>query len=220
MVETFHPLVGLIETVAGVAEVVPLGKPLPQYDYHATLLSLLGAYQLDFSNIPASVPYLAPPEKAVPGVDRNEGAKIGIVWAGKSKPTPRRSIPLRLLAPLFDIPGFAFYSLQVGPPSAELIHLKAPIHDLSPHLSTYADTAAATNQLDLVISVDTSVAHLAGALGKPVWTLLMHMPDWRWWLGRTDSPWYPTMKLFRQSSPDDWTDVVSRLVEALRGWKR
>ena len=219
IVETFHPLVDLVSTVSGVSEVVPLGKPLPAYDYHATLLSLLGVFELDFSNIPASVPYMTPPAKAFPGLGKNENIKVGVVWAGKSKPTPRRSIPLKTLSPIFDIPGFSFFSLQVGPPSSELNDLNSPIVDLSPRLTSYADTAAAISQLDLVISVDTSVAHLAGALGKPVWTLLMHVPDWRWWLGRADSPWYPTMRLFRQPSPDDWMSVMSRVTAALCAMK-
>jgi len=111
----------------------------------------------------------------------------------------------------------ACYSLQVGPQAVELAGADLPIHDLSPGLSDFADTAAAVRALDLVISVDTAVAHLAGALARPIWTLLPVAPDWRWMLGRDTSPWYPTMRLFRQETRGDWNGVFARLDAALDG---
>jgi ADP-heptose:LPS heptosyltransferase len=124
------------------------------------------------------------------------------------------------LEPLFDLPGAAFVSLQVGPPAAELTALepRIPVRDLTGHLRDFSDTAAMISQLDLVISVDTSVAHLAGALGKTVWTLLCYQPDWRWRRHGTDSPWYPTMRLFRQPAKGNWKGVIADVRQALVQW--
>jgi hypothetical protein len=146
--------------------------------------------------------------------------KIGLAWAGNPamQNDRHRSIPLEFLRPLLAHAGATFYSLQVkqgqasGPEPVE-----SRLADLSPYIRDYADTAALAGQLDLVISVDTSVAHLAGALGRPVWLLLSYAPDWRWLLGRADSPWYPTMRLFRQPRPGDWTAVVRQVERELAG---
>lgn len=145
--------------------------------------------------------------------------KIGLVWAGSpSQGNDRnRSAHLEALIPLLEVPGTAFYSLQVGPRAADVRRLAPPhrVVDLSPDLRDWADTAAAIAQLDLVIGVDTGVIHLAGALGKPVWVLLCHAPDWRWGVRRPDSPWYPTMRLFWQPRPKDWAPVVAEAAAAL-----
>jgi ADP-heptose:LPS heptosyltransferase len=111
--------------------------------------------------------------------------------------------------------GLHFYSRQFGPAAAQIAQTKAPMVDLTPGIQDFADTAALIEQLDLVISVDTAVAHLAGALAKPVWTMLPFAPDWRWMLDREDSPWYPTMRLFRQPRRDDWASVISQIQRAL-----
>ena len=141
--------------------------------------------------------------------------RIGIVWAGNPnhKNDRRRSIDPLLLAPLAQIPGARWFSLQKDSSPAKDAGFAS---HLGAELADFADTAAAIENLDLVISVDTAVAHLAGALGKPTWTLLPFAPDWRWLLDRDDSPWYPTMRLFRQPEPGDWTAVISAVAAALK----
>jgi len=146
--------------------------------------------------------------------------RIGIVWQGNPAQSQDvvRSCGLSRFAKLRDIPGIAWFSLQKG----ELAERQLARNDtgldiipLGPHLHDFADTAAAICELDLVITVDTSVAHLAGALGRPVWTLLCHTPDWRWHLDRSDSPWYPTMRLFRQPAWGDWPAVFDDVAKQL-----
>jgi hypothetical protein len=146
--------------------------------------------------------------------------RIGLAWSGN--PTHHRdrlrSIPLELFAPLLNVPGTTFYSLQLGPGSEQVKQLppEARLIDLGAELKDFADTAAIVASLDLVISVDTSVVHLAGAMGKPVWVLLNKGCDWRWFLQREDSPWYPTARLFRQTTAGGWQEVVSRVERELR----
>jgi ADP-heptose:LPS heptosyltransferase len=144
--------------------------------------------------------------------------RIGLVWAGRPDHSQDhwRSMRLADFAPLADARDAEFVSLQEGPAAQQAASSPFPITDLSSSLKNFADTAAAIARLDLVISVDTSVAHLAGALGCEVWTLLHHVPDWRWMLDREDSPWYPTMRLFRQKNPGDWGEVMLRVREALK----
>lgn len=140
------------------------------------------------------------------------GFRVGVAWAGNPAQANdrRRSIPAPALAPLLALPGVSFVNLQVGARAKE-----AGLPDLSHRLTDYAETAALIATLDLVIAVDSSVAHLAGALGAPVWVLLAHVPDWRWLLGRDDSPWYSSARLFRQQAPGDWNGVIRRVGEAL-----
>jgi len=158
-----------------------------------------------------------------PTLDSSGGFKVGLVWAGnpKHKNDANRSVGFEQFQPLLDMEGIDFYSLQVGERSRDigapgLSGLDGKISDLGKDLGDFADTAAAIGQLDLVITVDTSVAHLAGALAKPVWTLLPWVPDWRWLLDRDDSPWYPTMRLFRQPAAGDWDAVIGEVRAALR----
>jgi uncharacterized protein (TIGR03032 family) len=150
----------------------------------------------------------------------NSELKIGIVWAGSSihANDRNRSCTVQDFLPLLQVPNVTFYSLQVGDRASEISQLppEIQIHDLSDRLKDYGATAAAIDQLDLVITVDTSVAHLAGAIGKPVWTLLCYNPDWRWLLDRSDSPWYPTMTLFRQPTPHDWQSVFNQVIQELQ----
>ncbi|NES69532.1 MAG: glycosyltransferase family 9 protein, partial [Okeania sp. SIO2D1] len=145
----------------------------------------------------------------------NPEYKVGIVWAGSPthKNDHNRSCKLTDFSPILQVPGVKFYSLQKGEATKELAQLSSniQIEDMSSQLNNYADTATVINQLDLVISVDTSVAHLAGALGKPVWTLLCFNPDWRWLQEIENTPWYPTMKLFRQSQSREWEEVVEKV---------
>jgi len=195
---------------------------LPPYDFHIPLLSVPWRLEdHDWAKIPATVPYLQVPADKSASIAAPAGTrlKVGLVWAGS--PThandAHRSAGLRALLPLTGVAGVTFYSLQVGPRApdlaAEAHH--ALIEPVAPKLKDYGDTAAVIDQLDLVISVDTSVVHLAGALGKPAWVMIPYAPDWRWLLHREETPWYPTLRLFRQSAPNNWDDVVERLVAEL-----
>jgi ADP-heptose:LPS heptosyltransferase len=173
------------------------------------------------SSIPNQVPYFqVPPEARDKALRRSwppKGLRVGLVWAGD--PTNERdhfrSIALSALASILALEGIHFFSLQVGTASKQIGEAETRITDLSPEFTDMADTAAHIEHLDLVISVDTSVAHLAGALGKPVWILLSTVADVRWFLEREDSPWYPTARLFRQKKFMDWSEVMERVVSAL-----
>jgi tetratricopeptide (TPR) repeat protein len=199
-------------------------QPVVGVDLYAPLLSLPFRFGTRLETIPAHVPYIAPSlqlrERWRERLASYPGYRVGIVWAGNPDFTRdrERSCPLHHFLPLFGIPGISLFSLQKGERAtaqiAELPEDKRPI-DLGGELHTLDDTAAAIINLDLVISVDTSVAHLAGALAHPVWTLLPHSPDWRWLLNRSDSPWYPTMRLFRQPAQHDWESVFRDVAGAL-----
>jgi hypothetical protein len=149
--------------------------------------------------------------------------RVGIVWAGSPTHSNdrHRSCPLQEWLPLLGVPGMAFYSLQKGERSRDLTQLPHDIavHDLEPLLGDCGDLAVLLDQLDIVISVDTSVAHVAGAIGKQVWTLLSYVPDWRWGLAGETTPWYPTMLLFRQEQPGDWAGVMTRVTATLQDWQ-
>jgi tetratricopeptide (TPR) repeat protein len=214
-----HPaLERLMRLIPGVAATVPIGAPLPAYDVRAPLLSLPRIFGTTLSTIPSAVPYLRVPADVhvgpLPGGDE---LRVGIVWAGSPKPNPLRSCSLEALSPLFDMAGISWYSLQADDRALELatVPAAANIHDLRPRLADFAETAGLLGALDLVITIDTSVAHLAGALGIPVWVLLPAVADWRWLLERSDSPWYPSARLFRQTRPNDWTRVVQDVALAL-----
>ena len=209
-------LVRLARTVAGASQVVAAGDPLPAFDCHCPLLSLPRVLKTNLATIPNAVPYLSVPAEAsavwAERVATAPGLKVGIAWAG----TTQGAIDLRLLQPLWEITGISWFSLQVGAESRGLSSLDGvKIVDLAPWLADFAETAAAIRQLDLVISVDTSVAHLAGALGRQTWVLLPHVPDWRWLLDRDDSPWYPTARLFRRRKADDWPGMAHEVAAAL-----
>jgi ADP-heptose:LPS heptosyltransferase len=144
------------------------------------------------------------------------GFKIGLVWAAKTTNEHERSCPLEKLLPLLIFNYIQIYGLQKGEDAFQVNNLPADVINLGPEFETFADTAGAIECLDLVISVDTAVAHLAGAMGKPVWLLLPFAADWKWLMERQDSPWYPTMRLFRQRQPGDWDAVVSMVAAELR----
>jgi len=224
LLEVREELRELAATAPGIDRILVPDEPLPHFDYYVNLLSIPRILGTDLASIPAEVPYLrADPDRAPQwqAAIRNDGAfNVGLVWAGS--PTHLgdrfRSLALRDLAPLRAIKGVRFHSLQKGPGADELVTDRGhdPIVELGSKLATFADTAAAIEELDLVISVDTSVVHLAGAMGKPVWTLVAIPGDWRWLEGREDSPWYPTMRLFRQREAGaGWGDVIDELASAL-----
>jgi len=200
----------------------------PDFDEYCPLLSLPWILSHDVQALPAPAPYLrVPPDRLAPARRRLAafaGTKVGFVWAGnpKHERDQMRSLSLQRLATILPKEGGSLFSLQQRCPAADrrtLDHLPG-LHDLSDELSDFAATAAFVSQLDLVVSVDTSVAHLAGALGVPVWILLPFAPDWRWQLERSDSPWYPTARLYRQPALGDWTPVLSRIAHDLAEFVR
>ncbi len=191
------------------------------FDYYVPLLSLPFYFNTNLDSIPARVPYLFPDtklyEKWKRFFDKSNKFKIGIVWAGNPNHTGdrHRSCSINEFKKVFSLPGTEFFSLQKGDALKQLEGTDLPLHVLDEFIKSFEDTAAIIANLDLVISVDTSVAHLAGALGKPVWTLLPKLPDWRWLLVREDSPWYPTMRLFRQTETGNWAGVFHRVYKEL-----
>lgn len=206
-------LLRLFRSLEGVAELLGPGDPPPDFDFHAPLLSLPLAFQTTIENIPARVPYLS-----APAVETE--ASVGLCWAGNpgNSNDHNRSIPLRELIPLLGVPGLRFLSLQRMLRDGEEAILRAYANvdiDTDRKGIDFADTAALIAGLDLVITVDTAVAHLAGALGKPVWVLLPFSAHWAWLRDREDSPWYPTATLFRQRRPGEWSGVVERVAHAL-----
>lgn len=205
----------------GVTQALSIDDPVPPIDLQCPLLTAPHAFGTRFETIPNRVPYLrVPPEKVEAWrTALGPGTKVGLVWSGNPahKNDRRRSVALQPMATLLSVPEVRFFSLQKGlrPADAELLAQLPNLSDLGPKLNDFADTAAVVENLDLVICVDTSIAHLAGALGKPVWVLLAHSPDWRWMLHREDSPWYPTMRLFRQPRAGDWDSVIASVHAAL-----
>jgi hypothetical protein len=210
----------LVRGVAGADEVLelsPSGPTRVPHDLHVPLLSLPGLCGTTLESIPARVPYLfADPEKAASRAERlgAGGLKVGIVWSG-SRWTSRlaeKSCPAAHLLGLAATPGTRWVALQKEIPAEELAAARAAgVACWGPGLGDFDETAAAVAGLDLVIAVDTAVAHLAGAMAKPVWVLLPQQADWRWLLDRTDSPWYPTMRLYRQERSGGWAEVVARV---------
>nr|WP_290226605.1 tetratricopeptide repeat protein [Trichocoleus desertorum] len=222
ILECQAPLVRLLSTVAGIDQLVAQETPLPAFDVHTPLLSLPRLFGTTVDTVPDSVPYLFPPAQSTVKLTAPAGhLKVGLVWSGSrtNQNNHHRSCAPHYFQPLLELPSISFYSLQKDAPAAELAQLSsdgATVEDLSVQFQDFADTAAAIAQLDLVITVDTSVAHLAGAMGKPVWVLLTYAPDWRWMLARSDSPWYPTMRLFRQQQSGDWANVIARVHQTLQ----
>ncbi|HEV2220887.1 MAG TPA: glycosyltransferase family 9 protein, partial [Casimicrobiaceae bacterium] len=213
----------LADVFPGIDRAIRPGEASPDFDFYADLMSLPRVFGTTLSSIPVDIPYLhAPAHVRMPWRDRLAGVpgmKVGLVWAGDPKHARdrQRSIPLAMLSSLIEVEGTRWFSLQKGSAAAaaKAAPFEGVVVDLAPELYEYVDTAAAIENLDLVVTVDTSVAHLAGALGKPVWVLLPHCADWRWMEEREVSPWYPTMRLFRQPAPDQWQDVVERLRSTL-----
>lgn len=220
-------LTPIFAAIPGIAQIRAPGQiGVAEFDAHIPLLSLPRIFGATRENIPADTPYidvsairrrkdnpaLVLPESSCP--------KVGIVWAGSAthRNDRHRSVSLKEFLPVLQTPGIAFYGLQKGERARDLADLptELQVQDLDPKLGDFGDLAVIVEQLDLVISVDTSVAHVAGALGKPVWTLLSEVVDWRWGLEGETTPWYPTMRLFRQTALDDWLGVMERVAQALK----
>ena len=217
-------LMPLFRTLPGITELRPPGPLAPDsFDIYAPLMSLPHCLGITLAHLPAEVPYLTPTGTApltLPG----SGLKVGIVWGGSPthKQDHHRSTKLAAWLPILEVPRVTFFSFQkdeaTGNRRAELNALPPGIvvQDLAPHINNFGDTAHLLQQLDLLIAVDTGIAHLAGALGLPVWVLLAQRADWRWLEDRHDSPWYPTMNLFRQTQLDDWGPVMAEVAMLLR----
>jgi hypothetical protein len=225
--ESQNGLKKILAGCRGIDQLISSGQELPPFDRHVPLLSLPGIFQTRLDAVPADVPYISANPAFVMAwrhrLANIKGLRIGINWQGRSGKGPwqLRDLPLESLSSLAQIHGTNLIRLQKITPnddSAERLR-KSSILDLGEFDTTHGafmDTAAIMQNLDLVITSDTSVAHLAGALGVPVWVALPFVPDWRWLLDRSDSPWYPTMRLFRQKQPGDWATVFQEIRAALQ----
>lgn len=215
-------LVDVVATCPGIDEVIPDEAPLPPFDLHLPLMSLPRVFGTDPASIPGEVPYLDVPARvpnratlkrllSVP-TDR---VRIGYAWAGSAHHVNNRfrSLSPGDLAPLADLPGVAWHCFQIPVPE----ELPLPSPSLGPLLTTFSDTAYALGHMDLVLTVDTALAHLAGAMGLPTFLMLSHAAEWRWQWDRQDSPWYPTMRIYRQPTPGDWGGVIQQLAADLVG---
>jgi hypothetical protein len=210
-----------MEGMPEIAQVFCGSANLPEFDVHAPLMSLPRIFKTKLDSIPGEVPYLAPVagSPVPPELESCREFRAGLVWSGNPnhRNDRNRSISLDFLADVAGMEGVRFFSLQQNRTSTEEEWLRSRgIIDLAPHLIDFAATAACLEKLDLLITVDTSVAHLAGALGRPVWMLLPICNDWRWLLKREDTPWYPSMRLFRQKQLRNWNPVIARLATELR----
>ena len=226
VLEVHRPLVRLLSQLPGVAQVVALGDTLPRFDVQCPMLSLPRVFGMASErDIPSESPYLRADPSLVERWRRRgvglSGLRVGLAWAGnpeRVRMDRRRSIAIERLVPLAGVPGVDLVSLQKGPAAEALAGsaLAGAMHDWTDELADFADTAALVETLDLIVGVDTAVVHLAGAMGKPVWLLNRFDTCWRWLRERDDSPWYPTLRQFRQPSPGDWDSVIARVREALR----
>jgi Flp pilus assembly protein TadD len=223
VLEVPRPLLRLCATLPGVEAIVAAGETLPEFDLHCPMASLPLVLGTTLATIPATVPYLGTDAAATAGWRARlpaEGLRVGLVWAGNpslDRPSRaamdrRRSVAPERLAAVLAVPGLRFISLQKHGPR---LPPEAPVVDVMAEMTDFADTAALVASLDLVIAVDTAVAHLAGALGKPVWLLDRFDPDWRWMVGRRDSPWYPSLRIYRQPAPGDWDSVLAEVARDL-----
>jgi tetratricopeptide (TPR) repeat protein len=225
VLEVASAQIDLMRTLAGVSEIVAKGTMLPDFDLHCPLGTLPSAFETRLETIPAKVPYLGAQAEDMDKWGRRLGPRtrlrVGINWAGSAAfvGDTTRSIGLSRLLPVTSVDGVQFFSLQkdLRPDDAGTLQNSPGIIQLGGEMATFADAAAIVSMMDLVISSDTAVVHLAGAMGKPVWVLLQFVPDWRWLLDRDDSPWYPTMRLFRQTRPGDWGTVVEIARSELHG---
>lgn len=223
VLETVRPLMRLFRNVRGIDRLIE-GPSDPcqaaDCDLYVPLLSLPGIFKTRLETIPSETPYLFAEAEKVHHWEKTlsdkTGFRVGLVWAGKPS-DQRRSCALKELAPLFEVPSVTLIGLQKGGPAREVFDLprEMAFDNIGEMFEAFSDTAAAMELLDLIISIDTSVAHLAGAMGKPVWVLLLKSPDWRWLINRDDSPWYPTMRLFRQVRPGSWEEPIRRMASEL-----
>jgi len=228
ILEVQRPLHELMSTLCGATQILSRGDPLPDFDMHCPLLSLPLAFGTRLESIPSTTPYLHTPTHTLRHWTTRLGSpdrpRVGVCWAGSPnfKGDLSRSIGLSPMLSLLAHTDAQFFGLQkdLRAGDAEILRHNPQITHLGDEIETFSDTAAVISSMDLVISSDTSVVHLAGALGKPIWILLQYVPDWRWLLDREDSPWYPTARLFRQDETRDWDSVIARVRAALHDFVR
>jgi tetratricopeptide (TPR) repeat protein len=213
LVQAYPDLLALLAAMQGVVAAVSTGEPRPEADLVTSVMSL----PLAFGTHPANVPYLrVPPDRGSLG--SKTCPRIGVAWSGSVHSLERSAMPAEALAPLLALPGYEFHCLQKDVTDGDRMWLDsscAPVALHGPDLGDFADTAALIDQMDVIVTIDTAIVHLAGALAKPVYLLLPFNPDWRWMLGRQDSPWYPTARLFRQPSRGLWAPAVQSVIAAL-----
>lgn len=226
VLEVQPALKSLLRNTPGIDSIHAQGEPAPDFDFHSPLLSLPLLAGTDFSNMPAAVPYVHADPQRIQKFSARLGEKrrprIGVVWSGNPSPYDRndhrRSIPFEQFARLLH-PAVQWVSLQKETREQDRrLSVNSGVIDVQDDIRDFADTAALAGLMDRVISIDTAVAHLAGAMAKPLWVLLPQQADWRWFRERQDSPWYPTATLFRQAQPGDWSDVLARVAVALQAW--
>jgi hypothetical protein len=225
LIETTYKVAGLVRRMAGDMPVIVAGTMLPDFDLHVPMLSLPAIFGTTVNTIPSCAPYLtADPALAAQWqskLEKTAGLRVGLVWSGNAKPDPKRSTTLAQLAPLATVAGISFISMQPPPRSADaddpppgmkLQNIGGLLGDL------WDPTAYFLSQLDLLITIDSGIAHFAGAMGVPTWILLPYAYDWRWVLNYPAGAWYPSVRLFAQPSPDDWPSVVERVRDELGTW--
>ncbi len=208
-------LQGLFEDVLPVDGIGDYRDQMPEHDAHVLLMSLPGILGTDVGNIPSPLELSPTPAKQI---DAGGSLKVGLTWASDHGASYRRKVcDVETLAKLFDVPGCTFYGLQFGAEGDALRphEERANVVNLGNDLGDFAQTAAIVAEMDLIITIDTYIAHLAGCVGTPAWVMLPYSPDWRWQLDRTESPWYPTLRLFRQEAPGDWESVIDKVNAAL-----
>jgi hypothetical protein len=214
-IEAQPTLKSLIEKARIADQVITWGEPEPDWDQQIEVLELPRVFRTTMPSIPKRVPYLTISSDHQIPFEKSRPLRVGVVW-GSSSYNPERSIRLENLATVFAVPGASFFSLQAGPQQVELEPWSSQVANLYDGSLSVLPIAKRLLTMDLVISVDTMLAHLAGAMGRPVWTLLPYRCDWRWMMKRRDSPWYPTMRLFRQARPGDWATVIHQIERDLR----
>jgi hypothetical protein len=223
VLEAHPPLVRLMSRLQGVAQVMPLNGTPPAFDCFQALMSVPGILGVNATNIPVGAYLTAEPERVAAWRARigAHGFKVGIVWQGKgTTPSERaRSTAIQSFAPLAAIPGVRLISLQKQSDAGDVDLARIPVETLGADFDSgpdaFLDTAAVMASLDLVVTIDTSIAHLAGALGRPVWIALKHVPDWRWTMHGTGSRWYPNARLFRQPTVGDWSTPFNEIAATL-----
>ena len=220
IVQSPKQLTRLLQQVEGVDKVVDVDAELPAYDYYLPITSIPVVLNIPFEKIPAVTPYIKVADMDGPAIPEFTGMKlkVGMIWAGK--PKPDRSCPLSCLIPLLKRQEVGFYSFQLGPRRKDIFENNVGwmLHDLSPRIDDFYTSTQLMQQMDLIITIDSAPAHLGAALGKPVWMLLLYSTDWRWMLDRDDTPWYPTMRLFRQEKPGCWDGPALKLEKAFDNW--
>jgi len=218
--ETHKSLSKLFKAIPMISKIFTKGEILPKSDYHIALMSLPHQFKTTLKTIPKTIPYLGIRTKSkykFAAKNKKKNIRVGLVWGGRKthKNDQNRSIKLKLCQPFLKIPNIQFYSLQIDR-SDEFGDNCSYIIDLSSHLTDFAATGSILHNLDLVLSVDTAIAHLAGSLGIKCWLILPFAPDWRWLLDRRDTPWYPSVTLFRQQKRNKWDDVIRQIASALK----